>query len=144
MAKNAKTTEPAQQAENTNAAVQQAGVSETENGVTENAAQAAQQQENAASETAQSAETAAAETAQSAETEAAETGKGASAETPVEHAAGNAQDDDPTRLVRVKNLTKSMLRQHNTGMVIGPSEVKELANDGWLHNQLRAGLLQRA
>lgn len=133
MAKNAKTTEPAQQAENTNAAVQQAGVSETENGVTENAAQAAQQQENAASETAQSAETA-----------AAETGKGASAETPVEHAAGNAQDDDPTRLVRVKNLTKSMLRQHNTGMVIGPSEVKELANDGWLHNQLRAGLLQRA
>ncbi len=46
--------------------------------------------------------------------------------------------------IRVKNVRKTYLRQESTGSVIGAGETKVLANDSWLQNQLRAGLLEKA
>ena len=71
-------------------------------------------------------------------------------ETENQHASENAHGDsnedsenDPGRLVTVRNLSGSDLRQHGTGMVIAAKAVKDMANDGWLKNQIRAGLLKK-
>ncbi|MBC7198123.1 MAG: hypothetical protein H5U32_02625 [Pseudomonas balearica] len=52
--------------------------------------------------------------------------------------------EEPAKtLVKVVNLTHSTLFQHSTGLSIGPKAEKDLLNDGWLANQLKARLLKR-
>jgi hypothetical protein len=46
-------------------------------------------------------------------------------------------------LVKVVNLTHSTLYQHSSGLSIGPKAEKDLLNDGWLANQIKARLLKR-
>ena len=45
--------------------------------------------------------------------------------------------------VKVKNVRKTYFRQESTGTFIGAGETKVLANDSWLQNQIRAGLLEK-
>ena len=52
--------------------------------------------------------------------------------------------EEPAKtLVKVVNLTHSTLFQHSTGLSIGPKAEKDLLNDGWLANQIKARLLKR-
>lgn len=47
-----------------------------------------------------------------------------------------------SKLVKVENLTHSFQRQPSTGIVILGKAVAELKEDGWLQNQVGAGLLK--
>lgn len=48
-----------------------------------------------------------------------------------------------SKLVKVENLTFSFLRQPSTGITIQGKAFAELKDDGWLQNQIGAGLLKR-
>lgn len=58
----------------------------------------------------------------------------------------NQEEADETQAksdtVKVKNLTKSRFVQPSSGVTLWPQEVKPLNNDGWLDNQITAGLLE--
>ena len=51
---------------------------------------------------------------------------------------------DANKLVKVVNNTGNPMRQHSTGIVIQAKSVGEVKEDGWLQNQLKAGLLALA
>ncbi len=58
--------------------------------------------------------------------------------TPVKRKA----DTEGPKLVTVQNLTHSFLRQPSTGIVVMGKAQAEMKDDGWLQNQIGAGLLK--
>lgn len=48
-----------------------------------------------------------------------------------------------TNFTKVKNLTSTFFVQPSTGIRIGAKEVKELKDDGWLENQVKARLMAK-
>lgn len=60
---------------------------------------------------------------------------------PAEEGAEVATSKARRGLLEVTNVSKGELRQHSTGLTIQAGETKGLLEDGWLENQLNAGLL---
>lgn len=46
------------------------------------------------------------------------------------------------KTVSVKNISKGRFVQPSTNITLWPGETKPLSNDGWLDNQVNAGLLE--
>ena len=49
---------------------------------------------------------------------------------------------DALKTVSVKNISKGRFVQPSTNITLWPGETKPLSNDGWLDNQVNAGLLE--
>lgn len=49
---------------------------------------------------------------------------------------------DTLKTVSVKNISKGRFVQPSTNITLWPGETKPLSNDGWLDNQVNAGLLE--
>ena len=49
---------------------------------------------------------------------------------------------DTLKTVSVKNISKGRFVQPSTNITLWPGETKPLSNDGWLDNQVTAGLLE--
>lgn len=45
--------------------------------------------------------------------------------------------------VNVCNIGRGYLRQPSSGVTVYPKETKPMTDDGWLDNQIRAGLLKK-
>ena len=48
-----------------------------------------------------------------------------------------------SKMVKVENLTFSFLRQPSTGITVQGKSFAEMKEDGWLQNQIGAGLLKK-
>ncbi len=54
------------------------------------------------------------------------------------------EEEEPAeRLIKVTNLSKNDLRQPSTGIWIAAGERRGLREDGWMRNQINAGLLTK-
>lgn len=49
---------------------------------------------------------------------------------------------EAVKTVSVKNISKGRFVQPSTNITLWPGETKPLSNDGWLDNQVNAGLLE--
>lgn len=53
-----------------------------------------------------------------------------------------AEETGNLKTVSVKNISKGRFVQPSTNITLWPGETKPLSNDGWLDNQVTAGLLE--
>ena len=57
-------------------------------------------------------------------------------------AAKRKPEAEGPKMVKVENLTHSLFRQPSTGITVQGKATAELKEDGWLQNQVGAGLLK--
>ncbi len=65
------------------------------------------------------------------------------AASPDDQEEDDEEEEPAERLIKVTNLSKNDLRQPSTGIWIAAGERRGLREDGWMRNQINAGLLTK-